>query len=316
MYYHLKHEKFIAAPWQYNKLVGELLAFSPGAPYPNRKFRNNTFGFEFDGPIFIPKVFDGRNKMFFMISYEGLRERLPSGQIRTLPSDAQIGGDFSGLLDRNGSPVTIYDPLTTDQSTGLRQPFVGNRVPSNRINPVAARVAGFYPKPNSAGETPARINNYSNLSPARNGYNQWVGKLDYRINPKNNVFFRFGETPWENFARIVWGTNEAEPSNEAPSTRRALSYAADWDSSVRVAITFLFLMLLPGLALTEIAGMQDRLERWVVAIGASLALETLICVALVYSGVFSVGRAFGAVVGLTAAVAILAGAHAWRDARD
>ena len=95
-----------------------------------------------------------------------------------------------------------------------------------------------------------------------------------------------------------------------------LSYAADWDSSVRVAITFLFLMLLPGLALTEIAGMQDRLERWVVAIGASLALETLICVALVYSGVFSVGRAFGAVVGLTAAVAILAGAHAWRDARD
>ncbi|MSV30594.1 MAG: hypothetical protein EXQ52_17895 [Bryobacterales bacterium] len=232
MYWHLKHEKFIAPGWDYNKTVGELLAANPASPLPNRKFRNNTFGFEFDGPVFIPRVFDGRNRMFFMISMEGLRELHPSGQVRTLPQAEQLNGDFSNLRDRNGRQISIFDPLTTDPVSGLRTAFPGNRLPSSRINPVAARVAGFYPKPNAAGETSALLNNFVNTQNTHNSYNQWVGKLDYRINASNNIFFRRGETPWENFARVVWGTNEAEPSSEAPSTRRAVSWAMDWTSTL------------------------------------------------------------------------------------
>ncbi|HUQ94776.1 MAG TPA: TonB-dependent receptor [Bryobacteraceae bacterium] len=248
MYEHLKHENFIANGWARNKAVGGLLAANPNAVVPPRKFRNNTFGFEVDGPIYIPKLVDGRNRLFFLISWEGLRERNPSTQVRTLPSPEQLTGDFSRLRGANNQVVTIFDPLTTDPVTGLRQPFPGNRIPSNRINPIAAKVASFYPQANAPGETGALLNNYINVSPSKNGYNQWIGKLDYRINSKNSVFFRRGETPWENFSRVVWGTNEAEPSPEAPSTRRAISYAADWTSTITPSLVF---NLRGGLARTE-----------------------------------------------------------------
>jgi hypothetical protein len=248
MYEHLKHENFIANGWTRNKAVGELLAANPNAVVPARKFRNNTFGFEIDGPIYIPKLFDGRNRMFFMISFEGLRERNPSTQVRTLPQAEQLTGDFSRLRGANNQAVSIYDPLTTDPETGLRQPFAGNRIPNSRINPIAAKVASFYPQPNAPGETAALLNNYINVSPSQNAYNQWIGKLDYRINSKNTVFFRRGETPWENFSRVVWGNNEAEPSSEAPSTRRAISYSADWTSTITPTLVFNFR---GGLARTE-----------------------------------------------------------------
>ncbi|MEJ7608415.1 MAG: hypothetical protein WKF37_19635, partial [Bryobacteraceae bacterium] len=187
-------------------------------PEPNLKFRNNTFGAEFDGPVYIPKLFDGRNRMFFMISFEGLQERKPSGQQVTLPTAEQLSGDFSKLVDNNGRAITIYDPLTTDAVTGIRTAFPGNRIPANRINPISAKIAGFLPAPNTAGNGLSQQGNYLSTIPSKNSYNQWIGKLDYKINPKNSVFFRRGETPWENFARVIWGTNAAEPSTEAPST--------------------------------------------------------------------------------------------------
>jgi hypothetical protein len=248
LYEHLKHENFIANGWSRNKAYGELLA--AGQPLPAKKFRNNTFGFEIDGPLYIPKLVDGRNKVFFLISMEGLRERNPSAQQRTLPTAEQLTGDFSNLRTGAGAgaPVIIYDPLTTDPVTGRRTPFAGNKIPAARINPIAARVASFYPKPNGPGETSALLNNYINVSPSKNAYNQWVGKLDYRINSKNTVFFRRGETPWENFSRVVWGTNEAEPSGEAPSTRRAISYSADWTSTLTPSLV---VNLRGGLSRTE-----------------------------------------------------------------
>jgi len=248
MYEQLKHEDWVANGWATNKARGALLAADPNAYIPPRKYRINTFGFEVDGPVFVPKLFDGRNRVFLMISYEGLRVRKPSTAYRTLPTAEQLQGDFSNLRNGQNAPVLIYDPLSTDPTSGLRTPFAGNRIPANRINPISAQVAGYYPKPNSGGETPAQLNNYRNVVPAQNAYNQFIGKLDYVINPKNTVFFRRGETPWENFAAIVWGTNEAEPSGEAPSTRRAITWAADWTSTISPTLV---LNARLGLARTE-----------------------------------------------------------------
>jgi len=238
-YYHFKDPRTTASGWERNKAVGELLARDPRAIVPAKTYvKNHTRGFEVDGPVYIPKVFDGRNRMFFLISYENLYERNPQSIVRTLPTAAQLGGDFSGLREQTGRAVTIYDPLTTDAVSGLRTAFAGNRVPAARMNQIASRVAAFYPAANTAGETPALLNNYFRQSPSRNQYEQWLGKLDYRINDRNSVFFRYGRTPWDNFARIVWGTNEAEPSGEAPSNRNAYSYAADWTSTVSPALVF------------------------------------------------------------------------------
>jgi len=235
-YYHFKDPRFVASGWQRNKLIGQAVAADPSFIVPPKTYvKNHTRGFEIDGPIYIPKIWDGRNRMFVMASYENLYERNPQVITRTLPTASQLTGDFSALLAGNGQPVLIYDPSTTDRTTGLRTPFAGNRIPNNRISAVAAKVASFYPQPNLPGEGPALINNYSHVSPSRNQYEQWTGKLDYRINDRNSVFFRYGRTPWDNFAQIAWGTNEAEPSGEAPSNRNATSWAADWTRTLSPA---------------------------------------------------------------------------------
>lgn len=224
LYEFLKNEKFRANDWIANK-NGE----------PQQPFKNNTFGFELDGPVYIPKVFDGRNRAFFMISLEGLRERHAGGEIRTLPTAEQLRGDFSKLFNDSGQLVSIYDPLTTQLGPNgqyVRTPFPGNVIPANRINPVAAKVASFYPAANRPGDGLGQQNNYAKFLPAKNGYDSWLGKLDYMFSERSHFSFRYGQTPWLNYAQLVWGNNPAEPSNEYPSTRVARTWGADWTYTI------------------------------------------------------------------------------------
>jgi hypothetical protein len=229
--YH-KNEKLRANDWVANK-DGET---------EKTPFKNNTFGFEVDGPFYIPRIFDGRNKAFFMLSLEGLREHALGGQLRTLPLADQIKGDFSKLLNDSGQLVTIYDPLTTtlgpDGKTYVRTPFAGNVIPANRINPIAARVASFYPAANLAGDGPAHIDNYVKRLPDVNSYDSWLGKFDYIFSDKSRVSGRYGQTPWTNYAKLVWGNNPAEPSGEYPSARIFRNWGADWTYTVSPSIVF------------------------------------------------------------------------------
>jgi hypothetical protein len=215
-----KNEKLNANDWIANKNEEE-----------RTKYRNNTFGFEVDGPVYIPKLFDGRNRAFFMLSLEGLRERLEDGTITSLPTAEMLRGDFSKLLNNNGAAVTIYDPLT-------RAPFPGNQIPANRINPIAAKVASFYPKPNRPSDGLDNLGNYAVFNPARNGYDAWLGKMDFHVAQNHQVSFRYGQTPWSNFAKIAWGNNAAEPSGEAPSTRVSRNWGADWTYTISPSLVF------------------------------------------------------------------------------
>ncbi len=205
------------------------------------EFKNNTFGFTVDGPMYIPKVVDGRNRMFFMISLEALRERNPQEQLWTVPTEAELTGDFSRLVDNSNRRISIYDPTSTrpNQAGGfIRTPFADNRIPAARLNPVASKAASFYPKPNRVSESPDGQNNYLFVNSSKNNYNQWIGKLDWNITNKHRVSGRYGETPWYNFARVQWGTNAAEPSGEYPSTRISRNWGADWTYTVTPAMVF------------------------------------------------------------------------------
>ena len=227
----LKNDRLNANGWGANK---NALSRVP--------FKQNTYGFELDGPVFIPKVVDGRNRLFFMVTLEGLREHNPGGQITTLPDTNQLAGDFSGQRNNSGGAVTIYDPLTTelgaDGKTYVRQPFASNRIPNGRINPIAAKAAGFYPKPTGPGDGPDRQNNYAVVTPSTNQYDAWLGKMDIRATNKSNISFRYGQTPWSNFSQLVWGTNAAEPSGQAPSTRVFRNWGADWVYTVAPNLVF------------------------------------------------------------------------------
>src|SRR2546427_9915099 len=92
----------------------------------------DQYGFQLDGPIEIPGLYNGRNKTFFMVNYEGYKEATPNPATYTVPDAAQLRGDFSNLRDAQGRLITIYDPATGRlDNTGqwVRDPFPNNQVP-------------------------------------------------------------------------------------------------------------------------------------------------------------------------------------------
>jgi Carboxypeptidase regulatory-like domain/TonB dependent receptor len=198
----------------------------------------NTFGIQASGPVYIPKVFDGRNRLFWLISYEGMRQRSADPGSANFPLMNWRTGDFSGLQNAQGQPVTIYDPLTTDAS-GNRMPFPNNQIPANRINPVAAQVLQFYPAPNATGDGPARINNYVYPSRWVADMDHWNGRLDYRANDANTVYFRYSQSPFSEYRALVWGgSNPAEPTGNAPLIRTARNWISDWTTILSPRMTF------------------------------------------------------------------------------
>jgi hypothetical protein len=102
----------------------------------------------------VPKVYNGKDKTFFFFAREKYHEdqEYPGGKVASVPTAAQRKGDFSNTRDNAGRLITIYDPLTgRADATGrwIRQPFAGNIIPSDRINPGAAKILGRYPLPNT-----------------------------------------------------------------------------------------------------------------------------------------------------------------------
>jgi hypothetical protein len=198
----------------------------------------NTFGIQANGPVYIPKLFDGRNRLFWLISYEGMRQRSADPGVATFPLMEWRNGDFSTLFNAQGQPVLIYDPTTTN-AQGIRTPFGGNRIPQNRLNPVALEVLKFYPAPTSEGVGPAKVNNYPYPSRWIADMDQWIGRMDYQINERNRVYFRYGQNPFSEFRGLVWmGSNAAEPTGNAPLIRNGRNWTMDWTSTLTPRMTF------------------------------------------------------------------------------
>ena len=150
---------------------------------PKPPLKRNQFGAVLSGPVYIPKLYDGRNRTFFFTDYAGLREVRGNSFVNSVPTAKVRTGDFSDY------PATIYDPRTTRVVGGvvIRDPFPGNIIPRDRINPVAANVASIYPMPTSSGD----FNNYTSVANSNLEDNSWTGKIDHQISDKNTFFGRF-----------------------------------------------------------------------------------------------------------------------------
>jgi hypothetical protein len=128
----------------------------------------NEFGGTFGGPVRIPKVYNGREKTFFFVSWDDTHNIDPRpGGTRSVPTALERQGDFSQSFTTNtinGSlvrfPIQVYDPLTVD-SKGNRQLFPGEKVPVNRLNPIALKILNYVPLPNTQGDnTGNAVNNF------------------------------------------------------------------------------------------------------------------------------------------------------------
>lgn len=117
----------------------------------------NNWGGTFGGPVWIPKVYKGTAKSFFFVSFDDTRNTNPLGTSPFgVPDQAERNGDFSqsfttqtigGVLQRY--PIQIYDPLSTNPTTGNRTPFPNNQIPSNRLSPIAQKILSYIPLPNT-----------------------------------------------------------------------------------------------------------------------------------------------------------------------
>src|SRR5262245_3350784 len=156
------------------------------------QFRLYRWGDSISGPVVIPKLYNGRNKTFFMYGYEGIWSFDPSPWVvESTPTPAQRGGDLSGLLDL-GSRYQIYDPYSVaPAANGLfsRSPLPSNRIPSSLINPVAAKIATLWDLPNQAG-TIDGTNNYSKGKNAQDTYWNHIVRIDHNLSEKQRFYVR------------------------------------------------------------------------------------------------------------------------------
>jgi hypothetical protein len=154
---------------------------------PRGPFIWNQPGATVLGPVYIPKIYDGRNKTFFLFSWEAIKQNIPNNPLDTVPTAANRAGDLSELHQTNGAPITIYDPLTTGLGggTNIRAPFPGNRIPSNRFDPVAVKLLEYVPLPNF----PENAQGFQNYNPqiglvTQERYNAYTLKGDQVLTDK------------------------------------------------------------------------------------------------------------------------------------
>ncbi|MBL8221286.1 MAG: TonB-dependent receptor, partial [Bryobacterales bacterium] len=171
--------------------ANDFFANSRGVPLPS--FKRNQFGASAGGPVYLGKLYDGRNRTFFHFTYEGLRQGQLQNQVTTVPTALQRAGNFSQTLNAAGQQVIIFDPTTTTPSgTGfVRQPFAGNIIPTARLDPVGAAAARFYPQPNGPGNANSGTNNFAASGKSVVNINQFDVKGDEILNDYHRLFFRY-----------------------------------------------------------------------------------------------------------------------------
>jgi hypothetical protein len=137
-----------------------------------------------------------KNRTFGFYNYEGYHLRRSNPRIATVPLPAWKQGNFSTLLNANGQLTQIYDPATTRQNPNgaglVRDPFPGNIVPQARFDPIAPKVAAFWPEPNRPPANAfAQNQNFQDASLTAVDWNQTNWKIDHRFSDKNSIFLRY-----------------------------------------------------------------------------------------------------------------------------
>ncbi|MFB3826182.1 MAG: TonB-dependent receptor domain-containing protein [Bryobacteraceae bacterium] len=152
------------------------------------KLRRNQFGGTLSGPVFVPRVYNGRNRTFFLMSWESYRQSLGVTKLGRVPTELERAGDFSQTLDAQGKPALIADPFSggTCSAKDSKGCFPGNRIPASRLNPVAQKLMTFYPMPNRPGQA----NNIHATANDTDAWNSYLGKIDQRVSEKDSLSFR------------------------------------------------------------------------------------------------------------------------------
>jgi hypothetical protein len=211
--------------------------FSNAAGIPIANQPNSTWGASFGGAIRIPKVYDGRNKTFFYLAYEHYDDTQAASETFQAPTALEKSGDFSKSVTASGAPLIIYDPLNV--INGARQPFPGDVIPTNRLNPVGVAIANAFQPPQTApnyygnsditgsAQLPCRAAQYT-AKVDEDFFKWWRASLSYiryfSLEP-GNTWFTSPSTPdgWR-LLRRVDGTQLNNTFSVNPTTVLSVRY--------------------------------------------------------------------------------------------
>jgi hypothetical protein len=178
-----------------NQIHGSLFEFVRNDLFDARNFfdaakselRRNQFGGTVGGPLTIPKIYNGRDRTFFLGSWESYRQVQGSNSIGIVPTALERQGNFSQSFDATGKLIPLKDPSAAGVCTAAVSTacFAGNTIPASRISPISQQVMQNYPLPNLAGP-----NNFLANFPTADNWDSFVFKVDHRLTEKDNIAFR------------------------------------------------------------------------------------------------------------------------------
>ncbi|MFN7937348.1 MAG: carboxypeptidase-like regulatory domain-containing protein [Bryobacteraceae bacterium] len=180
----------------------------------------NEFGGSAGGPVYLPKLYNGKNRTFFFYSYEAFRSLTGTTRDTAVPTAAMREGDFSGLVNAAGRQSILYDPWSTGANWS-RVPYVGNRIPMNRQSPLAKYLYSVTPLPNDPSN-PLVASNYYYLAP--NNRLEWTmtTRFDHRLSDKDQIFVRYTKGVRDAFAQSGNNNSPTTLDNSANGTSRPI----------------------------------------------------------------------------------------------
>ncbi len=202
-----------------------------GIPVQDTKF--NQWGGTAGGPVRIPKLYDGRNKLFWFFAFERITGSQPNTKFLTVPTNAERNGDFSSLLAL-GSSYQIYNPYSgvLSGSTVKRSPFYCdsagnpvrpnltagtgfgtqaagtpcNKLPQQLLNPVALAYLKLYPAPNLPGRADG-YSNFGNSVTTDDDFSNELGRLDWVMSDRSKMSFNARHTDYLQSKNNYFGNN-------------------------------------------------------------------------------------------------------------
>jgi hypothetical protein len=244
-----------------NRLHGAVYEFARRSGWDANSFQNNSrcvtvdangkchgapkdghwldqYGVQLDGPVYVPKLYNGRNKTFFLFNYERYREGSPQPLILSVPAPEMRQGDFSRNVDARGRLITIYDPNSgrQDGSQWVRDPFPGNAVPRERMNATALQLIKYFPLPNTV--TPGVNYSSSNYfisggdGTARDKFYNLAVKVDRNLTDRQHLFVRYGQNDRTEMRTYNGIFDKPGADGQLPLRRANWTGAADWTGTV------------------------------------------------------------------------------------
>jgi hypothetical protein len=211
-----------------NKVFDARNYFEPEVP----PFVRNQFGATLGGPITLPGIYNGRDRSFFFLAFEELRESRAFYNNYRVPTLAERGGDFSDLLGADcAAPTVLLNPLAL--LGGVVQPFTNINQVLPTADPVGQALMNFYPKPNIVG---AKCGDANFLAKGKREIElpTYTARVDHQWGTKDTMFFRVGQTLDHTF--LPFGEGTLLPGYGQRNRNGFMVAGVDWTHTIRPSL--------------------------------------------------------------------------------